>query len=88
MLEWIGSEYDEAAYAWVKGTANAIDEAAKNAGVYDPFVYMGDATAFQTKNFYDGYGATNKAKLLSISRKYDPFRVFQKLLPGGFKIGY
>jgi len=49
---------------------------------------MGDATAFQTKNFYDGYGAANKAKLLSVSRKYDPLRVFQRLLPGGFKIGY
>ncbi|EJT74786.1 hypothetical protein GGTG_08624 [Gaeumannomyces tritici R3-111a-1] len=36
---------------------------------------------------YTGYGAANKQKLLDVSRKYDSERVFQKLWPGGFKIG-
>ena len=33
-----------------------------------------------------GYGAQNKAKLLSISKKYDPSGVFEKLQPGYFKL--
>jgi hypothetical protein len=46
---------------------------------------MGDSTYFQ--DIYDGYGEENKQRLLDVSRKYDPERVFQKLLPGGYKIG-
>ncbi|OBT96665.1 hypothetical protein VE01_04210 [Pseudogymnoascus verrucosus] len=68
VVEWFGSEHDEAA-----------------AGLYDHFNYMGDAAGFQA--VYPGYGAANEAKLLSISRKYDPTRTFQTLLPRGFKIG-
>jgi hypothetical protein len=33
------------------------------------------------------YGATNVAKMASISKKYDPAQVFQQLQPGHFKLG-
>jgi hypothetical protein len=85
VVEWFGSEYDEVVAAWVESTTYAIKNATLEAGLYDPFNYMGDAAGFES--IYPGYGATNKAKLLSISRKYDPSRVFQTRLPGGFKIG-
>lgn len=71
----------------MEDTTKAINDATKAAGLYSSFTYMGDSASFQTKNFYDGYGAANKAKLLSISKKYDPTRLFQTLMPGGFKIG-
>lgn len=87
VVEWIGSAYDDVANQWILDTTNAINAATKAAGVYSSFTYMGDSTGFQTKNFYSGYGSANQAKLLSISRKYDPDRVFQTLMPGGFKIG-
>jgi hypothetical protein len=35
----------------------------------------------------EGYGAANVAFLRDVSRKYDPLGVFQKLVPGGFKLG-
>ncbi|KAG4434152.1 hypothetical protein IFR05_010373 [Cadophora sp. M221] len=87
VVEWIGSEYDEICLEWVKETTAAIKEATQRAGLYSSFNYMGDAASFQTEGFFAGYGAANKAKMLSISRKYDPTRLFQTLMPGGFKIG-
>lgn len=85
VVEWVGSEYDDAVMAWVQKTTAAINDATKAAGLFDPFNYMGDAAGFQ--EVYAGYGAENQKRLLDISRKYDPERVFQNLLPGGFKIG-
>ncbi|SPJ84156.1 related to 6-hydroxy-d-nicotine oxidase [Fusarium torulosum] len=85
VVEWSGEEHNEAVFAWIKDTTWSIANATQKAGLYDPFTYMGDAAGFQ--NIYDGYGQKNKQKLLSISRKYDPSRIFQKYWPGGFKIG-
>ncbi|KAI9151611.1 hypothetical protein HJFPF1_08818 [Paramyrothecium foliicola] len=85
VVEWRGDENNEAIYNWIKDTTWAIGNATQKAGVYDAFNYMGDAAGFQ--NVYDGYGAANKQKLLSISRKYDPLRLLQSLWPGGFKLG-
>ena len=85
VVEWIGSEYDNAVNNWVVGTTAAINDATKAAAIFDEFNYMGDAAGFQ--DVYQGYGSANKDQLLDISRRYDPQRVFQTLLPGGFKIG-
>ncbi|KAH7385045.1 hypothetical protein BKA64DRAFT_156473 [Cadophora sp. MPI-SDFR-AT-0126] len=87
VLEWVGSEYDDICLQWIKETTAVIKEATRTAGIYSSFDYMGDAASFQTEGFFAGYGAENEAKLLSISRKYDPSRLFQTLMPGGFKIG-
>ncbi|KAJ4137123.1 hypothetical protein NW768_002703 [Fusarium equiseti] len=85
VVEWSGDEHNEAIFKWIEDTTYAIGNATQKAGVYDSFTYMGDAAGFQ--DIYDGYGEENKQKLLDISRKYDPLRVFQKYWPGGFKIG-
>ncbi|KAG5792512.1 hypothetical protein H9Q69_008449 [Fusarium xylarioides] len=85
VVEWSGDGHNEAVFKWIEDTTWAIANATQKAGLYDPFTYMGDAAGFQ--NVYDGYGKENKQKLLQISRKYDPSRIFQKYWPGGFKIG-
>ncbi|KAK8060616.1 hypothetical protein PG996_010546 [Apiospora saccharicola] len=85
VVEWIGDEYDDAVFAWAEKTTNAINDATKAAGLFDAFNYMGDAAGFQ--KIYEGYGTANEKRLLDVSQKYDPERVFQKLLPGGFKVG-
>ncbi|KAI9746929.1 MAG: hypothetical protein M1835_002318, partial [Candelina submexicana] len=48
---------------------------------------------FQYLNYADtkqnpiaGYGQANVDKLVAASKKYDPAQVFQKLVPGGFKL--
>lgn len=86
-VEWAGSEYDDMVVEWAKNTTDAINAATRAAGIYDSFTYMGDASGFQLDEVYAGYGTQSAERLLNVSRKYDPQRVFQNLLPGGFKIG-
>ncbi len=85
VVEWKSSQYDDVIMAWVQNTSVTINNAAQAAGLFDAFNYMGDSTGFQ--DVFDGYGEANKAQLLATSQKYDPLRVFQTLMPGGFKIG-
>ena len=66
---------------------NFIDAAtniAKKNNQYFPFVYINYAGTNQSP--ICGYGAENVAYLKKIAQKYDPNRVFQTLLPGGFKL--
>jgi len=67
-----------------KNLIEAVDAASKSAGVFHPFKYLNYAAKWQDP--IRGYGAENVAKLKSTSRKYDPYRVFQKAVPGGFKL--
>jgi hypothetical protein len=48
------------------------------------FVYLNYASEYQDP--ISSYGAANKQRLVSISKKYDPAQVFQYLQPGGFKL--
>ncbi|KAI9041091.1 FAD-binding domain-containing protein [Aspergillus affinis] len=84
VVEWIGSVYDDIVTEWVQDTTFAINNATMKAGLYDPFNYMGDSAGFQ--NIFEGYGEENHAKLQEIATRYDSEGVFQRLMPGGFKV--
>lgn len=84
VVEWIGSAYDDIVAEWVQETTYAINNATIKAGLYDPFNYMGDSAGFQ--RIFEGYGEENHAKLQEVAKKYDPEGVFQRLMPGGFKV--
>ncbi|CAF9930087.1 MAG: hypothetical protein ALECFALPRED_004513 [Alectoria fallacina] len=88
VVEWTGSQYNRIVYDWAAENEKTITDATQEAGIYDPFHYMGDSAGFQIPGFYNGYGLGNGAKLEAISRKYDPKRVFQNLMPGGFKLAH
>jgi hypothetical protein len=61
--------------------ANAF---AKSKGTLNDFEYLN--YAYKTQSPITGYGADNVAKLKAASQKYDPFQIFQKFVPGGFKL--
>ena len=61
-----------------------IIAAAKAKGVFDEWVYLNYADGSQDP--IGSYGAESKARLRAVSRKYDPEQVFQKNVPGGFKL--
>jgi FAD/FMN-containing dehydrogenase len=67
--------------ARVKDRAMAVATAK---GKASPYLYMNYASPWQDP--VAGYGAANKARLQSISKKYDPTGVFEKLQPGYFKL--
>ena len=43
--------------------------------------------AYPTQDVIGSYGDENVDFLRKVSRKYDPAQVFQKLVPGGYKLG-
>ncbi|KAI9048410.1 hypothetical protein LZ554_007246 [Drepanopeziza brunnea f. sp. 'monogermtubi'] len=70
----------DAAYACIE----TIKAKTVATGTDNPFIYLNYAGEFQDP--LGGYGKANVAKLAQLSAKYDPDGVFQKLVPGGFKI--
>lgn len=57
---------------------------AKELGVSNPYLYLNYAAPWQDP--ISSYGAAAKSSLQAASRKYDPSQVFQKNVPGGFKL--
>ena len=72
----------------VVGTAKRLmadmERQAKAHGVFSPYIYMNYAWAGQ--HVIDGYGEESKAHLERVSKKYDPHQLFQRGVPGGFKL--
>ena len=81
---WWFAEDDEFVHTAARKVTDAIDEAARDADSYVPYVFMNDASHDQ--DVLGHYGAENVAKLKAIQAKYDPDLVFQRLVPGGFKL--
>ena len=63
--------------------ARADDEAQKM-GLKRDWIYLNYAAKWQDP--IGGYGAVNKRKLQEVSQKYDEMGLFQKSVPGGFKL--
>ncbi|KAF1914540.1 hypothetical protein BDU57DRAFT_519588 [Ampelomyces quisqualis] len=81
---WIQSADDGRINKFSDKVKNRVLAAAAAKGKASPYLYMNYASPWQ--DAVAGYGAANKAKLKSISKKYDPRGVFQKLQPGYFKL--
>lgn len=62
----------------------ATNAKAKAMGKFHEYIYLNYAAKWQDP--IAGYGAESKARLQAASRKYDPAGVFQKNVPGGFKL--
>lgn len=60
------------------------EAASKAMGTYNPYLYLNYAAYFQDP--IAGYGSASGAKLEKVSTTYDPGQLFQKQLPGGFKL--
>ncbi|KAF6816686.1 FAD binding domain-containing protein [Colletotrichum sojae] len=81
---WYREEDDEAVYSFASNLLRKISDEAKRRGLYNDYLYMNYASQYQ--DVVASYGEENKARLKSISEKYDPKQVFQKLQPGYFKL--
>ncbi|KAL4876958.1 hypothetical protein BJY04DRAFT_231249 [Aspergillus karnatakaensis] len=67
-----------------KDARERLDQYAKKTGAYNEYIYLNYAAAGQSP--LEGYGSENVAFLQRVARKHDPAGVFQRLVPGGFKI--
>ncbi|RCI10030.1 hypothetical protein L249_8735 [Ophiocordyceps polyrhachis-furcata BCC 54312] len=86
---WLASRWSDASLDGMmeKARADFIDATvavAKKHNAYSPFLYINYAAPEQDP--LCGYGAKSVAFLKRTAKKYDPSGVFQKLMPGGFKV--
>ena len=63
---------------------DGIINASKARGTFHPYIDLNHANKNQDP--ISGYGPEVHARLRAVSRKYDPNGVFQKFVPGGFKL--
>jgi hypothetical protein len=68
----------------LKDLIEVVEELTQAEGVYHPYKYLNFAAWFQDP--LGGYGKEQKDVLKEVARKYDPTSLFQRQLPGGFKL--
>jgi hypothetical protein len=83
-ISWQGADQDVLFQGAGAALINRIREYAESIGADNPYLYLNYADI--TQDPLAGYGAVNVKKMKAAAKKYDPFGVWQKLVPGGFKI--
>ena len=84
MIYWSDPESDDAIYAAMEKLLEEGERNAKEAGVWNEYLYLKFATKWQ--NPIQGYGQPNVDMLRRVSRKYDPSQLFQVRDPEGLKL--
>ncbi|KAF3074195.1 Bifunctional solanapyrone synthase [Trichoderma lentiforme] len=84
-ISWSNASDDERVLTAAQNMVDRSIAAARAQGLDHPYLYQNYASYQQ--DVFASYGADNLAKLKSISAKYDPQQVWQKLQPGYFKLG-
>jgi len=83
-ISWQGAEQDALFQAAGADLVNGIREYAESIGADYPYLYLNYAD--NTQDPLASYGSASVKKMKAAAKKYDPAGVFQKLVPGGFKI--
>lgn len=83
-FSWRDPSYDEAIYAAGQTIIDEVTRYARSIGAAEDYIYLN--YAWPTQDVISSYGPENVARLRAVSRKYDPEQVFQKQVPGGFKL--
>lgn len=81
---WSDPKDDARVYSTMRSVINKINADASARKTLVPFKFMNYAV--KEDDVISSYGAVNKGKLQKVSRKYDPFGLFQNGVPGGFKL--
>lgn len=83
-LSWTYPEQDDLFNGQAKWLRDELAAFAKSIGADNEYVYLDYADADQDP--LGSYGEENVRKMKAAAKKYDPKGVFQKLVPGGFKL--
>ncbi|CAG8980501.1 hypothetical protein HYALB_00013102 [Hymenoscyphus albidus] len=81
---WWSSNDDMTVHNAARDMIGDIDSASKSGGDYVEYIFMNDASWDQ--EVIRHYGAENVQRLKRVSELYDPNCVFQRLVPGGYKL--
>ncbi|KAL3458115.1 hypothetical protein BJX64DRAFT_292476 [Aspergillus heterothallicus] len=83
-LNWSLASDDAAARRILTAAIARIEAYTRARGVYDPFKFPVNSYASQSP--FAGFGERSYARLREASKAYDPSGVFQRLVPGGWKL--
>lgn len=83
-IKWKLQADDERVNDFARKVVDRAVATAKAKGKFEKYLYMNYASP--EEDVVASYGSENKARLQSISKKYDPTGVFEKLQPGYFKL--
>ena len=83
-ISWQGAQQDSLFQKAGADLVNRIRAYAVSISADNPYLYLDYAD--NTQDPLASYGAENVKKMKAAAKKYDPLGVFQKLVPGGFKI--
>lgn len=81
---WQDAQFDEIMYSATQTWYQRVDAVAKALNTNDDFLYLNFAGGFQ--NPLASYGNESLDFMRNVATKYDPTGVFQRLVPGGFKL--
>ncbi|KAL6237470.1 hypothetical protein BDW75DRAFT_228661 [Aspergillus navahoensis] len=81
---WDDSADDELLYGLARSAREQLDYYARSIDAYNEYIYLNYAD--RTQDPLRGYGTENLEFLRRVSEEFDPDGVFQRLVPGGFKI--
>ncbi|KAK8137110.1 FAD-binding domain-containing protein [Apiospora sp. TS-2023a] len=81
---WSNKSDDTAVLETMESILGSIKSRAAARDMLIPYTYMN--YAFTSQDTIGSYGAENKAELQRVSKRYDPQGLFQKGVPGGFKL--
>ncbi|KAF8247239.1 FAD-binding domain-containing protein [Wilcoxina mikolae CBS 423.85] len=84
MAAWTRKEDDQKVRALLLKVYKEMVEYVKREGQYSPWIYLN--YALDAQDPIASYGEGNVEKLRKVQEKYDPDRVWEKLVNGGFKI--
>jgi Berberine and berberine like len=82
---WPNSTFDEVVEKGAEKMTQDIACIAEEMGLLHEFQYINYADPSQDP--IGGYGTENVEFLRQVSRKYDPKGIWQRQVPGGFKLG-
>lgn len=81
---WQDSDDDDAVYSSTLNLLQMTERRAEAMKKLHPFRYIGYAD--RSQNPIVSYGEANVRFMRQVSQRYDPVQVFQRSVPGGFKL--
>ncbi|KAK2611675.1 hypothetical protein N8I77_005004 [Diaporthe amygdali] len=82
---WKLAKDDSRIFAEVEGLVKELRSLAHTKGLLHRYIFTN--YGYSKDDVIAGYGGESISRLRAVSEKYDPDRIFQKAVPGGFKLG-
>lgn len=81
---WNSAEDDERIHNGVEALLVQCKQIASENNLLHRYIF--NNYAYQKEDVFEGYGEESIKRLMEVSEKYDPKGIFQKAVPGGFKL--